>query len=143
MTVSNAAPNIAMPNIEVADPLRILFVEDNAIVREQTTELLASNGRDIVACETAEQALAELERREFDVIITDMSLPAMSGMDLTKRVLEKDAHAWIVILSGYLLKVELTKLGPNVRALAKPFETEQLDAILNDVRAARLSGAAR
>jgi CheY-like chemotaxis protein len=54
-------------------------VEDNAIVREQTTELLASNDRDIVACETAEQALAEFEQRKFDVIITDMSLPAISS----------------------------------------------------------------
>lgn len=129
----------AAPNFKVANPLRILFVEDNAIVREQTTELLASNDRDIVACETAEQALAEFEQRKFDVIITDMSLPAMSGMDLTKHVLRKNAHAWIVILSGYVLKIDLKKLGPNVRALAKPFETEQLEAILNDVLAARLT----
>jgi CheY-like chemotaxis protein len=68
-----------------------------------------------------------------------MSLPAMSGMDLTKHVLRKNAHAWIVILSGYVLKIDLKKLGPNVRALAKPFETEQLEAILNDVLAARLT----
>jgi CheY-like chemotaxis protein len=134
MIVTNAAPNF-----KVANQLRILFVEDNAIVREQTTELLASNDRDIVACETAEQALAEFEQRKFDVIITDMSLPAMSGMDLTKHVLRKNAHAWIVILSGYVLKIDLKKLGPNVRALAKPFETEQLEAILNDVLAARLT----
>ena len=131
--------NNAMPAFNVVDPLRILFVEDNAIVREQTTELLASNDREIVACETAEQALAEFERKEFDVLITDMSLPAMSGMDLTKHVLKKNANAWIVILSGYLLKIELNKIGPNVRTLAKPFETEQLDVILNDVRAARHS----
>jgi CheY-like chemotaxis protein len=123
----------------VAYPLRILFVEDNAIVREQTTELLESNDREIVACECAEQALAEFERSHFDVLITDMSLPAMSGMELTKRVLERNPVAWIVILSGYVLKVELSKLGPHVRTLAKPFETEQLDAILNDVRETRLS----
>jgi CheY-like chemotaxis protein len=138
MSVNNAAPNL-----ELADPLRILFVEDNAVVREQTTELLASDGREIIACETAEQALAEFERQEFDVIITDLSLPAMSGMDLTKRVLKMKANAWIVILSGYVLKIEMSNLGPNVRTLAKPFETEQLDAILHDVRAARRSAAHR
>jgi CheY-like chemotaxis protein len=114
-------------------------VEDNAIVREQTTELLESNDRNIVACESAEQALNELNRRDFDVLITDMSLPAMSGMELTKRVLERNPSAWIVILSGYILKAELGKLGPNVRTLAKPFETEQLDVILNEVREGRLS----
>jgi CheY-like chemotaxis protein len=129
--------NTALSTLAAPAPLRILFVEDNAIVREQTTELLESNDRNIVACESAEQALNELNRRDFDVLITDMSLPAMSGMELTKRVLDRDPNAWVVILSGYLLKVELNTLGPNVRTLAKPFETEQLDAILNAVRAAK------
>ena len=129
--------NTAVPSFSAPTTLRILFVEDNAIVREQTAELLESSDRDIVACESAEQALDELARREFDVLITDMSLPAMSGMDLTKHVLQKTPNAWVVILSGYLLKVELNKLGPNVRTLAKPFETEQLDAILKEVRTSK------
>jgi len=66
-------------------------------------------------------------------VINDMSLPVMSGMDLAKRILEKQPDAWIVISSGYLLKFELNKLGPNVRLLPKPFETEQIDVLLSDV----------
>jgi CheY-like chemotaxis protein len=129
--------NTALSSLATPAPLRILFVEDNAIVRDQTTELLESNDRDIVACESAEQALDALNQCDFDVLITDLSLPAMSGMELTKRVLARNHNAWIVILSGYLLKIDPNLLGPNVRALAKPFEIEQLDTILNAVRASK------
>jgi len=132
----NAIVNDFASAVPLSHPLRILFVEDNAFLREQTIELLERDDREIVACESAEQALNEFERRAFDVVITDMSLPLMSGMDLAKRVLEKQPDAWIIISSGYLLKFELNKLGPNVRLLPKPFETEQIDVLLSDVRAA-------
>jgi CheY-like chemotaxis protein len=114
--------------------LRILFVEDNAFVREQTVELLATPDRDIVACETAEQALAEIERDAFDIIVTDISLPAMSGLQLAKRVLKMNPDAHIVIASGYALP-EPEKLGPHVRVLAKPVEIDQIETIIKSIAA--------
>ena len=63
-------------------PLRILYVEDNPIVREITSELLVHDQRQIVALGTAEEALQEFSEHDFDVVITDVSLPAMSGLDL-------------------------------------------------------------
>ncbi|MEA3196321.1 MAG: two-component system, cell cycle response regulator CpdR, partial [Gammaproteobacteria bacterium] len=65
-------------------PLRILYVEDNPIVREVTTELLIQDHRHIVALGTAEEALKEFEEHPFDLVITDVSLPAMSGLDLAR-----------------------------------------------------------
>ena len=116
-------------------PLRILLVEDNAFVREQTAEMLASDGREVVACETAEQAWLEFERLPSDVLITDLSLPYMSGMELARRVLAKRPTAWVVIASGYSLPIEPGKLGPNVRFLRKPFETQEIEVLLQGARA--------
>jgi CheY-like chemotaxis protein len=113
-------------------PLRILFVEDNAFVREQTVELLEANGREIVACETAEQALAEWERSAFDIVVTDISLPMMSGLEMAKRILRKTPQTHVVIASGYALP-EPEKLGPHVRVLTKPVDTDQIDAILKSI----------
>lgn len=113
--------------------MRILFVEDNDFVREQTVELLAAEGREIVACATAEQALAEFERNPFDILFTDISLPAMSGIDLAKRILKQRPHTHIVIASGYALP-EPEKLGPYVRALPKPVEVDQIESILKTVQ---------
>jgi two-component system cell cycle response regulator CpdR len=67
-------------------------------------------------------------------VITDMSLPAMSGMDLAKQLLIWNPEARIVISSGYALPVEASALGRNVRLLPKPFEIEQLDTLLDDIR---------
>src|SRR6202023_2780143 len=69
-------------------PRRILYVEDNEIVREVTAELLAQDQRRIVACATAEEALKEFGTNPFDVVITDVSLPVMSGIDLARSILE-------------------------------------------------------
>jgi CheY-like chemotaxis protein len=112
--------------------LRILFVEDNAFVREQTVELLEANGREIVACETAEQALVEWERSAFDAVVTDISLPRMTGLEMVKQILRKTPNAHIVIASGYALP-EPEKLGPHVRVLTKPVDVDQIEAALTSI----------
>jgi CheY-like chemotaxis protein len=132
--VLNVAYKSAPSLLRVEAHLRILFVEDNAFVREQTVELLEANGREIVACETAEQALAEWDRGAFDVVVTDISLPMMSGLEMAKRVLRDSPHTHVVIASGYALP-EPEKLGPHVRVLTKPVEIDQIDAILKSIAA--------
>jgi CheY-like chemotaxis protein len=118
----------AMPS-----PLRILYVEDNAIVREVTAELLLTDQREIVALATAEEALREFGEQAFDVTITDVSLPAMSGLDLARNILSIEPNASIIIASGYVLDLSLQKWGPNVRAIIKPFEVADIDALIQEL----------
>ena len=117
-------------------PLRILYVEDNPVVREVTTELLINDGRHIVALGTAEEALQEFAEQTFDVVITDVSLPAMSGLDLARKILNIEPKAPIIIASGYALDLSLKTWGPNVRAIIKPFEGPEIDALIEEVCAA-------
>ena len=116
-------------------PLRILYVEDNHIVREVTSELLVKNDRQIVALATAEEALSEFGKQAFDVVITDVSLPAMSGLDLARNILTLEPRTSIIVASGYFLDLSLQKWGPNVRALIKPLDVEQIDALIEELRA--------
>jgi two-component system, cell cycle response regulator CpdR len=114
-------------------PLRILYVEDNAIVREVTAELLLSDERHIVALGTAEEALQEFSEHAFDITITDVSLPAMSGLDLARNILNIEPAAPIIIASGYALDLSLQKWGPNVRTVIKPFEVAEIDALIQEL----------
>ena len=114
-------------------PLRILYVEDNPIVREVTAELLEQDERSIVALSTAEEALREFATHDYDVLITDVSLPAMSGLDLAKKILDRAPKAAIIVASGYILDANLLTWGPNVRAILKPFEACEIDALIADV----------
>jgi two-component system, cell cycle response regulator CpdR len=117
----------------LAVPLRVLYVEDNALVREMTYELLADDGRQVRAYATAEAALKEFDPHTVDVVITDVSLPDMSGLELARNILSKVPDVPIIIASGYALDVGLEKLGPNVRSIVKPFDAEQIGVLLRDL----------
>jgi two-component system cell cycle response regulator CpdR len=121
----------------VTSPLRILYVEDNSIVREVTSELLVQDQRHIVALGTAEEALQEFSEHAFDIVITDISLPAMSGLDLARKILDIEPKAPIIIASGYLLDLSVKTWGPNVRAIVKPFEGPEIDALIEELCAGR------
>ena len=65
-----------------ARPLRILLVEDDAMIRFSTAEMLTNLGHAVEEAGDAGEALATLEQGGFDVIVTDLALPGMSGEEL-------------------------------------------------------------
>ncbi len=121
-------------------PFRILYVEDNPLVSEVTAELLMQDDRQIVSVATAEEALQEFARQPFDLVITDISLPAMSGLDLARKILDTDPKARIIVASGYALDLNVAAWGPNVRSIVKPFDAEQIDALIAEVFAGGAAG---
>jgi two-component system cell cycle response regulator CpdR len=88
------------------------------------------------ALATAEEALDEFKSKPFDVVITDISLPVMSGLDLARNILTLKPGVPIIIASGYAFTAAVQNLGPNVRTIVKPFEAEQIDSLITDLCAA-------
>jgi len=117
----------------MSTPLRILYVEDNPIVREVTAELLAQSQRQIVACATAEEALKEFEANPFHVVITDVSLPVMSGIELARSILKLQPQIPIIIASGYDLDFGIENWGKNVRGIIKPFDSSDIEALMSQL----------
>jgi two-component system cell cycle response regulator CpdR len=112
-------------------PLRILYVEDNAIVREITSELLAQDQRQIVSCATAEEALKAFAANSFDLVITDVSLPAMSGIELARSILRLKPRVPIILASGYDLDFAVEHWAANVRSIIKPFDAAEIEALMS------------
>jgi len=116
---------------------RIMIVDDHPIVRHGIAQLL--NGQtdmEVVAeAEDAESAMRQLRDQTFEMLIVDISMPGLSGLDLIRRIKAKDAHIPILVLSmhdesvyaeralaagarGFLMKHEATeKLVSAVRKL--------------------------
>ncbi|HEY9065669.1 MAG TPA: response regulator [Burkholderiaceae bacterium] len=117
-------------------PFTILYVEDNDDLRATIADLLAGPDRAVTPCESGEEALRVCEAQPFDVVVTDVSLPGLSGAELARRLLAKDPAQWIVLCSGYQFDEQIVRLGPNVRSLPKPFEPEELDALMSEIAAA-------
>jgi CheY-like chemotaxis protein len=120
-------------SVSNASPLRILYVEDNPIVREVTVELLDNSRRQITALGTAEEGLQEFKDRSFDLVITDISLPAMSGLDLARNILNIEPQVPIIVASGYFLDLNQRAWGSKVRAIVKPFDGAQIDALITEL----------
>jgi CheY-like chemotaxis protein len=112
--------------------MRILYVEDDPLVREITCELLAQPEREIVAVASAEEALGVFQPGAFDIVVTDVSLPAMSGLDMARRMLMIAPTVAIIIVTGYDSLVGF-ELGPRVRSITKPFDVPQMDDLLTEL----------
>ncbi|HEY2686683.1 MAG TPA: response regulator [Steroidobacteraceae bacterium] len=118
--------------------MHILYVEDNLLVREVTLELLAQDGRNFTALGSAEEALEEFKARPSDVVITDVSLPSMSGIELARNLLKIDPKLPIIIASGYALDFGMHDFGPSVRSIIKPFDADDIDALIDEITRARI-----
>ena len=114
-------------------PLRVLYIEDNALVREITCDLLADEMYEIVAVATGEEALTAFQAGRFDIVVTDVSLPAMSGLELVRHLKEIAPSVPIILATGYQLDPDYWRLGANIRAITKPFTAPELRAMIHDM----------
>jgi DNA-binding NtrC family response regulator len=93
---------------------RILVVDDNELFRESVVETLRRLGHDIVAASSGHQACTLLAPGRFDLVISDMKMPGMSGIELLERVKKIDAEIPFLIITAYgavEMAVEAMKKG--------------------------------
>lgn len=113
---------------DAAGGVAILLVEDNLLIRADTALTLEEMGHTVTQAAKAAPALAELERRSFDLLLTDLGLPDMDGNDLARRAVEIQQRLAVIYATG-----DGSLPGghpPQTVLLCKPYGEEQLrDAI--------------
>jgi CheY-like chemotaxis protein len=118
--------------------MQILLVEDSPEVSLITVEYLTELGHGVVAVPDAELAIVQLGQQAFDAVVTDVSLPGMSGIELAKRLIVSHPALPVVIASGYgSLNIEFL-LGQrlhNVMVLPKPYDMTMLEQTLTKAAA--------
>jgi len=80
--------------------VKVLIVDDDVAVRSTMNEYLTSAGYHSVSASCAEEALELLKKKSFHVVITDIILPAMGGLDLTKTI-KRDKDSDVIVMTGY------------------------------------------
>src|ERR1700675_1363321 len=129
-----------------APEMDILLVEDSPEVSLITVEYLQELGHQAVAVVDAELALEQVAQRTFDAVMTDVSLPGMSGIELAKELAKKYPKLPVVISSGYgSLNVEflMGSAQSNVMVLPKPYDLDMLEKTLNEAASITRSEAGR
>ena len=112
---------------------RILFVEDNAILLQMYAMMLdrERDGWDVATAEDGQKALEIMAQAPFDVVVSDMRMPGMGGVELLGEVRRQYPHACRIIVSGIGDHEEVARsLGSTHQFLAKPFSVKTLKATL-------------
>jgi CheY-like chemotaxis protein len=109
---------------------RILVVDDEESVAFFLAENLAelSSGYQVETANSGEEALSKMVARTFDLVVTDLRMPGINGLELIERARKRSPHTRLILMTAYgNLRVEATayQLGA-CRYLAKPFQIQQL-----------------
>ena len=113
--------------------MRILVVDDEKIKRVTLADDLATQGHDVVTAADGAEALQRLEAGPFDVVVTDLKMPKLDGIELLKRIKQGPlAHVEVVMMTAYgsiPVAVEAMKLGA-FDFVTKPFRNEDIFPLL-------------
>jgi HD-like signal output (HDOD) protein/ActR/RegA family two-component response regulator len=110
---------------------RILFVDDNSVLLHAYTMMLDAQEWDTATASTGEEALEVVKSGDFDVVVTDLRMPGMSGIDLIEEVIKIRPCASRVIISGLENQEEVARcLNSTHQFLPKPFTAKALKATL-------------
>jgi HD-like signal output (HDOD) protein/ActR/RegA family two-component response regulator len=115
---------------------RILFVEDNAILLQMYALMLDRDWDhwEVATAADAQKALEVMEQSEFDVVVSDMRMPGMSGVELLGEVRKRHPQTSRIIISGVGDHEEVAcSLGATHQFLAKPFTVKTLKATLTRI----------
>ncbi len=107
---------------------RVLIVDDEEIARKNLAHILMKENYDVVAVADAETAIRELESSEIDVVLTDLRMGKIDGMDLLDRVRIKHADTKVVMVTGYATvpsAIEAMRKGA-FHYLAKPYKLDEV-----------------
>ena len=120
---------IASPAHAQGDGEKILLVEDEEPVRRLVTRILEAAGYEVEAVASGAEALKALDQEaRVDLLLTDVLMPGMSGVELADRVTSLRSGLRVLLMSGYAEDVVApdVKTDPKYRLLSKPFDKKSL-----------------
>ncbi len=137
-----ASPSAEIPALETkaAQRVRILIVDDDDDVRNVAAALVEEIGYDVEAAESGEAALRLLEPDRFALVITDVAMPGMTGVDLARQIRSEMPDLPIIFASGY---ADVQTFGEELLQedlLKKPYRIAELAARISGALAERASG---
>jgi len=110
----------------------VLVVDDDASMRHLLSTILADGGYDPRAVSSGEDALRELAARDFDLVLTDVRMPGMGGLELLRRVQASHPELMVIVMSAYGAHdaaIEAMKAGAY-DYLSKPFKRDEVVLVL-------------
>lgn len=108
---------------------KVMIVEDDAATRRLYRFLLANSGYTVIEAEDGQTALEQFETQPCDVVITDMNMPRMGGMELVRTLRQSHPHVYVIMVTAFGTpdtEKQAFRAGVD-EYLTKPFDFEELE----------------
>ena len=107
--------------------IRILLAEDEEAMRSYLARALENAGYEVVAVDRGTAALPLLERQRFDLLLSDIVMPEMDGIELAQRCAEVSPATKVIFITGFAaVTLKASRDAPQARVLSKPFHLREL-----------------
>jgi CheY-like chemotaxis protein len=120
------------------DP-RILLVDDNAVVRDMLVDLVGSLGYSADAAGNGAEALALFDQGQYDVVLTDLLMPGMSGWEVLAALRQREPRIPVIIITGTPVIGDARAEQPGVAVLRKPVDVMALATMIKGMLALRVA----
>jgi DNA-binding NtrC family response regulator len=113
--------------------LQVMILDDEPIVGKRLKQALTKFGIDVEVFEDSEIAVNRLRDKNFDIVVTDIRMDKVDGIQILERVLKHSDHTRVIIITGYAT-VEVAREALAKGAfdfIAKPFKPDDLRAVVN------------
>jgi len=108
-------------------PIRILLAEDEDAMRTYLARALENAGYQVVAVDRGTEALPWLEREHFDLLLSDIVMPEMDGIELAQRCNELSPATKVMFITGFAaVTLKASREQPRAKVLSKPFHLKDL-----------------
>lgn len=107
--------------------IRILLAEDEAAMRTYLARALENAGYEVVAVDRGTAALPHLEGGHFDLLLSDIVMPEMDGIELAQRCAEISPATKVMFITGFAaVTLKANREAPQAKVLSKPFHLKDL-----------------
>ena len=107
--------------------IRILLAEDDEAMRIYLARALENAGYEVVAVDRGTDALPHLEREHFDLLLSDIVMPEMDGIELAQRCAELCPQTKVMFITGFAaVTLKASRDAPHAKVLSKPFHLRDL-----------------
>ena len=113
----------------------ILVVDDELIVRDSLSDWLAEDGYNVATAKNGTEALSMVRKRDWDVLLVDLKMPGLSGLEVLSKVKEINPNIPVIIMTAYATvdtAVEAIKSGAY-DYITKPFNPEEITLTLKKI----------
>jgi diguanylate cyclase (GGDEF)-like protein len=113
--------------------IKILLVDDDPAILEILADLMAIFGHEYVTAKDGVEAIEKLKQHFFHIVLTDMMMPGMDGMELLKYIYSNYPHMKVIVVTGYdrtFTYTDVIRAGAS-DFISKPFNTDELEAKIN------------